>query len=70
MLLCGNQNYKKSMFDLIVGEVTLKEGCWIGVTIGINAILAVGSVATKNLEVNSIYQGNPAVKVRERVNNV
>lgn len=31
-----------------------------------NAILTVGSVATKDMEANGIYQGNPAMKVRER----
>ena len=74
MLLCGNHNYKKPTFDLIVGEITLKEGCWIGaqsvvcpgVTVGKNTILAVSSVATKNIEASGIYQGNPAVKVRVR----
>ena len=31
-----------------------------------NAILTVGSVATKDMEENGIYQGNPAMKIRER----
>ena len=31
-----------------------------------HAVLAVGSVATKDLEAYTIYQGNPAVPVRER----
>ena len=26
MLLCGNHNYKKSTFDLIVGNITTKMG--------------------------------------------
>ena len=30
MLLCGNHNYKKSTFDLIVGKITLEDGCWVG----------------------------------------
>ena len=28
MLLCGNHNYKKSTFDLIVLPLTLEEGAW------------------------------------------
>jgi len=75
MLLCGNHNYKKPTFDLKVGDITLKEGCWIGaqstvcpgVSVGEYAILSVGSVATKDLEEKGIYQGNPAVWVRVRV---
>lgn len=74
ILLCGNHDYKKSTFDLIVKEIVLDEGSWVGaksvvcpgVTLMSHAILSVGSVATKDLKPYSIYQGNPAVKVRER----
>jgi putative colanic acid biosynthesis acetyltransferase WcaF len=74
MLLCGNHNYKKSTFDLIIDEICIKQGAWIGaksivcpgVTLNSHSILAVGSVANKDLEAYSIYQGNPAVKVRDR----
>lgn len=59
----------------MVGKITLKEGSWVGagamvcpgVTIHSHAVLSVCSVATKDLEAYSIYQGNPAVKVRDRV---
>jgi len=75
MLLCGNHNYRKNTFDLITGKITLEEGVWIGahsvVCPGIicksHAVLAVNSVATRNLDPYSIYQGNPAVKVKERI---
>jgi len=74
MLLTGNHNYKKSTFDLMVGEITLGEGVWIGakatvcpgVKCAAHSILAVGSVATTNLESFGIYQGNPARKVKTR----
>lgn len=74
MLLCGNHNYKKTTFDLIIGEIHLKEGSWIGaksvvcpgVTLHAHAILAVASTANKDLDSFGIYQGNPAVKIRER----
>lgn len=75
MLLCGNHDYKKSSFDLMVGDITIGDGGWIGaqsvvcpgVEVGSHAVLAVGSVATSHLEAYGIYQGNPAVKVKERV---
>lgn len=75
MLLCGNHNYKRSTFDLIVKEIMLEDGVWIGaqsvVCPGVvcysHSILSVSSVANKNLEPYSIYQGNPAVKVRDRM---
>ena len=77
MLLCGNHNYKKSTFDLITGEITLEDGVWIGakaiVCPGVkcesHAVLTVFSVAASNLEPYGIYQGNPCVKVRERIIN-
>lgn len=75
MLLCGNHDYSKTSFDLIVKDITLEEGVWIGaksivcpgVSIGSNTVLTVNSVATSNLEPWGIYQGNPAVKIKERV---
>lgn len=75
MLLCGNHNYKKSTFDLIIGKISIQDGAWIGaqstVCPGVNvhshAVLTVGSVATTHLEAFGIFQGNPAVKVKERV---
>lgn len=75
MLLCGNHNYKKSTFDLIIGEIFLEEGVWIGaqavVCPGVicksHSLLTVSSVATNNMDAYSIYQGNPAVKIKERL---
>ena len=75
MLLTGNHNYKLPTFDLMVGEILLEDGVWIGaksvvcpgITCGSHSILAVNSVATKNLAPNGIYQGNPAIKVKKRV---
>lgn len=73
-LLCGNHNYKKPTFDLIVGDITLEDGVWIGaqalvgpgITCHEHSVLSVKSVATSNLEAFGIYRGNPAVKVKER----
>ena len=74
MLLCGNHNYKKSTFDLIVKEIHLEEGAWMGakslatpgVRMGSHSLLTAGSTATMSLEPYGIYQGNPATKVRQR----
>lgn len=74
MLLCGNHNYKKKTFDLIVGKIHLEEGVWIGaqsvvcpgVTCKSHSILAVNSVATNHLESYTVYQGNPAKEIRKR----
>jgi putative colanic acid biosynthesis acetyltransferase WcaF len=77
MLLTGNHNYKKTTFDLMIGTITLEEGSWIGAKslVGPNvvckshSILAINSVAAQDLEPYTIYQGNPAQKVRQRIIN-
>ena len=74
LLLCGNHDYKKPTFDLITGPIVLENGVWIGakaslapgVTCGSHSVLAMDSVASKNLEAWTVYQGNPAVAIRER----
>lgn len=74
-LLTGSHNYKKETFDLILGEIVLEDGVWIGanatvcpgVTCNSHSVLAVGSIATKDLESYTIYQGNPASGKRKRV---
>lgn len=74
MLLCGNHNYKKSSFDLIIQGITLENGVWIGaqtvVTPGTvcrsHSILTVGSIGIGELAAYSIYQGNPAKEIRKR----
>ena len=77
MLLTGNHNYKKVTFDLIVQEIIIEEGVWIGaksivcpgVHCGLNSILTAGSIATNNLDPGVVYQGNPAREIRKRSNN-
>lgn len=74
ILLTGSHNYKKTSFDLITKGLILEDGVWIGagaiVNLGITAashsVLTSGSVATTNLEPYAVYQGNPAVRIRER----
>lgn len=74
MLLTGNHDYSSTVFDLIVKEIVLEDGVWIGARSIVapgaicrsHAVLAAGSIATGALEAYKIYQGNPAVVVRER----
>jgi putative colanic acid biosynthesis acetyltransferase WcaF len=74
MLLTGNHDYRVPTFDLIVRPIVLRAGAWIGaravvcpgVEVGSHAVLAVGSIATRTLDPYGVYQGNPAVRVRER----
>ena len=74
-LCTGNHDYKSPAFDLITRPIRVERGAWIGsgafvgpgVTVGTHAVLTAGSVATKDLQPWGIYQGNPAVLVKERV---
>jgi putative colanic acid biosynthesis acetyltransferase WcaF len=74
-LLTGNHNYKKSNFEMIVGEIYLEKGSWIGaksvvcggVKCKSHSVLAVNSVTSKDLNPYTIYQGNPAKEIRERI---
>ncbi len=74
-LCTGNHNYKSPTFDLITKPIIVEDGAWIGagawvgpgVKVGNHAVLAAGSIATKDLEPFGIYQGNPAALLKHRV---
>jgi putative colanic acid biosynthesis acetyltransferase WcaF len=75
LLLTGNHDYTLPSFDYRNQPIKVEDGVWIGaksvVCPGVicksHSILAVGSIATKNLESYTIYQGNPAKEVRKRI---
>lgn len=75
MIILGSHDYRKVDYPLITAPVVLEDGCWVGtgaivlggVTVKSHALLSAGSVANKDLEPYTIYRGNPAVPVRERV---
>lgn len=74
LLLCGSHNYRESAFGLKIKPITLEDGVWIGaksvvlqgVTCRSHSILSAYSVAAKELEVYTIYRGNPALKTQIR----
>jgi putative colanic acid biosynthesis acetyltransferase WcaF len=73
-LCTGSHNYKLPTFDLIVKPIVIADGAWVGagawvgpgVAVGMNAVLTAGAVASKSLDPNGIYGGNPARWLRER----
>lgn len=75
MLLSGNHDYNKKSFDLVLKDIVVEDGAWIGagaivcggVTCRSHSVLSVGSVAARDLDAWGIYQGNPAAKVKERI---
>jgi putative colanic acid biosynthesis acetyltransferase WcaF len=59
----------------MIGEIHIEEGAWVGaqsivcpgITMKSHSVLSVGSVASSDIEAYSIYRGNPAIKVKDRV---
>ncbi len=74
LLLTGNHDYKDSAMPYRNSPIIIKDGAWIGaetivcagVTIHEDAILTVGSMTSKDLESNGVYQGIPARRIRTR----
>ncbi|KLT66646.1 WcaF family extracellular polysaccharide biosynthesis acetyltransferase [Pedobacter sp. BMA] len=74
ILMTGNHNYSKTSFDLITKPIVLEDGVWVGaaakvcpgLTLYSHSVLTMGSTATTNLDAYGIYQGHPAVKVKDR----
>ncbi|MBP1641174.1 MAG: acyl transferase [Bacteroidetes bacterium] len=75
LLLTGNHDYSVQSFDYRNAPIVIEDGVWIGakavvcpgVTCKSHSILTVGSIATKDMDSFTIYQGNPAEKIRTRV---
>lgn len=75
LLLTGNHDAFSETFDFRTAPIVLEEGVWIcskaivagGVTCRSHSILSIASVTGKDLEPYTIYRGNPAVPVRQRV---
>ena len=75
LLLCGNHNYKKSSFDLMVGEITLEDGVWICAKVIItqnvvcknHSVISTGATLNSSTEPYFFYSGNPAIKTGERI---
>lgn len=74
-LCTGNHDWSHPHFQLKTGAIHIEEGSWIaaravigpGVTVGKQAVLAMGSVTGRSLEPGIIYAGSPAQPVKSRV---
>jgi putative colanic acid biosynthesis acetyltransferase WcaF len=75
LLLTGSHDHTKETFDFISNPIVLEDGAWVGakavvyggVTCKSHSILGILSVAEKDLMPYTIYKGNPAVAVIERL---
>jgi putative colanic acid biosynthesis acetyltransferase WcaF len=69
VFLCtGNHDYRDPQFSYRNAPITIGNGAWVGasvfvgpgVEIGDEAVLAAGSVVTRNVPANAVVAGNPA----------
>lgn len=74
-LCTGNHDWSHPDFQLITAPIEIERGSWIaaravigpGVTVGAGAVLALGSVTGRSLQSMTIYAGNPAQPLKQRV---
>ena len=75
LLITGNHNYSSENFELISKPIVIEDGVWVcaktiltgGITVHSHAVLAINSLATKDLDPYSIYSGNPALFIKKRI---
>ena len=75
LLLTGTHDHTKETFDFLSFPIILEDGVWIGakaivfggVTCHTHSILGMNAVAENNLRLYTIYKGNPAIPVMERM---
>ncbi len=70
----GGHDHRRVTFDLVTREIAVADGAWVGafarvmggVAVGANAIVAAGSVVTRDVPPAEIVGGNPARKIADR----
>jgi putative colanic acid biosynthesis acetyltransferase WcaF len=75
LLICGNHDYSKTNFDLIVKPIVLEDSVWIGAKAIVfggaicksHSVFSAASHVSGIFESYSIYTGNPAVKIKTRI---
>jgi len=74
-LCTGNHDWKSPNMKLFRRPIELRDGCWVGAratlcpgtTLGVGAIVSVGSVASGEIPAYQIWAGNPAHYTRDRI---
>lgn len=74
-LCTGNHDWSDPDFKLIPSPIYIEQGSWIaaravigaGVRVGRGAVLGLGSVAGRSLQPMTIYLGNPAQPIKQRI---
>jgi putative colanic acid biosynthesis acetyltransferase WcaF len=70
----GNHDWSSETFDLVTEPVSIKDGSWVGafariapgITLGENAVVAMGGVIVGDVPANTVFGGNPATLIKAR----
>jgi putative colanic acid biosynthesis acetyltransferase WcaF len=73
-LVCGTHDWEDPGMGSVIAPIVVEDGVWIAsyariagnVTVGQEAMVALGSVVFNDCEPRSIYRGNPAQRVAPR----
>jgi len=73
-LCTGSHDHRSAGFELITGPIRIENGAWLGagclivcgITVAANALVAGGSVVTKDVPPATIVGGNPAKPIGPR----
>lgn len=74
-LCTGNHDWSHPDFKLMPASILIEQGSWLaaravvgpGVTVGKGAVLCLGSVTGRSLQPMTIYAGNPAQPIKQRI---
>ena len=74
-LCTGNHDWSHPDFKLMPASIYIEQGSWLaaravvgpGVTVGQGAVLCLGGVAGRSLQPMTIYAGNPAQAIKQRI---
>jgi putative colanic acid biosynthesis acetyltransferase WcaF len=70
----GNHDWNSETFDLVTEPVSIRDGSWVGafariapgLTLGENAVVAMGSVIVGDVPADTVFGGNPATLIKAR----
>lgn len=73
-ICCGNHDYTIPSMPYRNAPITLEDGCWVGaacfigpgVNVGVDTVIAAGSVVTSSLPADGIFSGNPPIWKKDR----
>lgn len=71
----GNHDWSKIDFPLVTKPIIIEDGVWVGakavvapgICLKTHSVIALASVVVSDTQAYQIYQGNPAVNIKQRI---